>query len=248
MSQNRTERCSPICKHINEINKYHKKKYKSYKSKEHKSSKSLPGIQETCMSPNQMQYSELRVSSSRNHKQIKEEFRFNNYKHILNKVFVMNPNLIHDVADFWKFVEKYETVKKRLDDSNELAVNSALNSIGMPERYHKYYCLNLRLSLSYEELFAHISEMEQLTKSRLLKFKDIIVLYLDFNQREKFNKLKKLRDMQNNLPITQYKKIIMKTIKEEKVIIIAGDTGCGKSTQIPQYLYEAGFQRIGKAI
>jgi HrpA-like RNA helicase len=248
MSQNRTEQCSSICKDINEINKYHKKKYKSYKSKEHKSSKSLSRNQETYISSNQMQHSELPFSSLRNHKQVEEDFRFNNYKYILNKVFITNLNLIHDVADFWKFVEKYETVKKRLDDSDELAVNSTLNSIGVPEKYHKYYCLNLRLNLSYEELFAHISEMEQLTKSRLLKFKDIIVLYLDFNQREKFSKLKKLRDMQDNLPITQYKKVIMKTIKEEKVIIIAGDTGCGKSTQIPQYLYEAGFQRIGKVI
>jgi len=246
MSQNRTERCSPTCKHINEINKYHKKKYKSYKSKKHKSSKSLLGNQETCISSNQMQYSEL--SSSRNHKQIEKGFRFNNYKYILNKIFIANPNLIHDVVDFWKFVEKYEIVKKRLDNSDELAVNSALNSIRVPEKYHKYYCLNLKLSLSYEELFANISEMEQLTKSHLLKFKDIIILYLDFNQREKFSKLKKLRDMQANLPITQYKKVIMKTIKEEKVIIVAGDTGCGKSTQIPQYLYEAGFQKIGKAI
>ena len=26
-----------------------------------------------------------------------------------------------------------------------------------------------------------------------------------------------------------------------KVLVIVGETGCGKSTQIPQYLYEAGW-------
>ena len=28
------------------------------------------------------------------------------------------------------------------------------------------------------------------------------------------------------------------------MVIIAGDTGCGKSTQVPQYLMQAGFNKI----
>ncbi|KAG6801736.1 ATP-dependent RNA helicase DHX34 [Apis mellifera caucasica] len=47
-----------------------------------------------------------------------------------------------------------------------------------------------------------------------------------------------------NLPVYQYKHEIIQTIKQERVVIIAGDTGCGKSTQVPQYLYSAGFQKI----
>lgn len=177
-----------------------------------------------------------------------EDFCFNKYKHELGKVFTANPNLVHDVADFWKFVEKYESVKKQLGDNDESAAESALNSIGVPEKYHKCHCLNFKLNLSYGELFARVPETKQLTKSRLLKFRDVIVLYLDFKQKEKFNKLKKLRNMQANLPVAQYKDEIIETVKREKVVIIAGDTGCGKSTQIPQYLCEAGFQKIGKII
>ncbi|CAF4540572.1 unnamed protein product, partial [Rotaria magnacalcarata] len=30
----------------------------------------------------------------------------------------------------------------------------------------------------------------------------------------------------------------------QQVILIAGDTGCGKSTQIPRFLLEAGFDKI----
>lgn len=33
-------------------------------------------------------------------------------------------------------------------------------------------------------------------------------------------------------------------IKENQIVVIAGDTGCGKSTQIPQYLLEAGYSNI----
>jgi HrpA-like RNA helicase len=33
----------------------------------------------------------------------------------------------------------------------------------------------------------------------------------------------------------------METINENMVIIICGETGSGKTTQVPQFLYEAGY-------
>ncbi|XP_071561060.1 probable ATP-dependent RNA helicase DHX34 isoform X3 [Temnothorax nylanderi] len=178
-----------------------------------------------------------------------EDMYFSKCKHELNKIFMANPNLVHDVVDFWKFVEKYESVEKRLGDSDEsvadFARNRNRNSIGLPEKYHKSHCLNLKLALSYGELFARVPNAKSsLTESRLLKFRDVILLYLDFKQKEKFGKLKRLRDAQANLPVARYKEEIIEMVKMEKVIIVAGDTGCGKSTQIPRYLYEAGFRKI----
>ena len=41
-----------------------------------------------------------------------------------------------------------------------------------------------------------------------------------------------------NLPITKYKEEILKKISNNKITIISGETGCGKSTQIPQFLLE----------
>lgn len=43
------------------------------------------------------------------------------------------------------------------------------------------------------------------------------------------------------LPILEYKDEILKSIQEHQVVIISGETGCGKSTQIPKMLYESGF-------
>lgn len=175
-----------------------------------------------------------------------EDFRFGRYKCELNKIFAANANLVHDVADFWRFVDKYESaVKRQLGDSDGLDESPDVNSIGVPRRYRKSHCVNFRLGLSHGELFARVPDTKQLTRARLLKFRDVIVLYLDFKQKEKFGKLRKLRDMQTNLPVARYKEEIIETIRREKVVIIAGDTGCGKSTQVPQYLYEAGFQKIG---
>ncbi|KAJ6686648.1 hypothetical protein OIU79_016421 [Salix purpurea] len=34
---------------------------------------------------------------------------------------------------------------------------------------------------------------------------------------------------------------IMEAINEQSTVIICGETGCGKTTQVPQFLYEAGF-------
>lgn len=247
-SRSRRERHSSSRERTHESDKYCRKKYRDErKSEEHGFAKTARDNRETRKSSEYARDSRSQRSSEDDREKKNEDFSFSKYKHELNKIFTANPNLVHDIADFWKFTEKYESVKKRFNDSDE-PIDSALNSIGVPEKYHKSHCLNFKLSLSYGELFARVPEAKHLTKSRLQKFRDVIVLYLDFKQKEKFAKLRKLRDMQANLPVAQYKEEIIETIKRERVVIIAGDTGCGKSTQIPQYLNEAGFKKIGEVI
>jgi ATP-dependent RNA helicase DHX37/DHR1 len=43
------------------------------------------------------------------------------------------------------------------------------------------------------------------------------------------------------LPILAEEQVIMETISDNDIVIIAGETGSGKTTQIPQFLYEAGY-------
>ena len=71
-----------------------------------------------------------------------------------------------------------------------------------------------------------------LSPSMVEEFRQILTLYLDFLQKEKFAKLKKLRESQANLPIAEYRTEILKQVKDSQVVIVAGDTGCGKSTQV----------------
>ena len=49
-----------------------------------------------------------------------------------------------------------------------------------------------------------------------------------------------------NLPITAKKDAIVHAIRKHQVVIISGDTGCGKSTQIPKMCLEAGGGIGGK--
>ncbi|KIV77032.1 hypothetical protein PV11_08870 [Exophiala sideris] len=51
-------------------------------------------------------------------------------------------------------------------------------------------------------------------------------------------------DIQENrsaLPILQYEQEIMEAIHNNPVVIVKGDTGSGKTTQLPQFLLEAGY-------
>ncbi len=46
----------------------------------------------------------------------------------------------------------------------------------------------------------------------------------------------KIRHDQQNLPIYQYKDKIVEAVREHQVVVVAGDTGCGKSTQVLESL------------
>lgn len=50
------------------------------------------------------------------------------------------------------------------------------------------------------------------------------------------------------LPVFAYREELLNAIQTHQVIIVVGETGSGKTTQIPQYLVEAGYSREGKRI
>ena len=50
------------------------------------------------------------------------------------------------------------------------------------------------------------------------------------------------------LPIYEYKDTIIELLKTNQIILIEGETGSGKTTQIPQYLYENGYCNNNKKI
>lgn len=61
-------------------------------------------------------------------------------------------------------------------------------------------------------------------------------------------KAQSLEETRKSLPIYQLREELLQAIADHQVIIIVGETGSGKTTQIPQYLHEAGYTKNGKKV
>ena len=63
---------------------------------------------------------------------------------------------------------------------------------------------------------------------------------------EKEKKKMTLKEVKESLPVFPFRESLLEAIKEHQILIIEGETGSGKTTQIPQYLYEAGYTENGE--
>lgn len=70
----------------------------------------------------------------------------------------------------------------------------------------------------------------------------------DQNLTDAERKKMSIDETRKSLPIFPFKESLLAAIKHHQVLIIEGETGSGKTTQIPQYLYEDGFTADGKKI
>ncbi|RKP24572.1 P-loop containing nucleoside triphosphate hydrolase protein [Syncephalis pseudoplumigaleata] len=57
-----------------------------------------------------------------------------------------------------------------------------------------------------------------------------------------------IAEVRRSLPVYQFRDDLLRAIEEYQVLVIVGETGSGKTTQIPQYLHEAGYTKNGKKV
>lgn len=55
-----------------------------------------------------------------------------------------------------------------------------------------------------------------------------------------------MQEGRKKLPVYPYREPLLEAIRNYSVLIIEGETGSGKTTQIPQYLHEVGYTELGK--
>ncbi|XP_042885965.1 probable ATP-dependent RNA helicase DHX34 [Penaeus japonicus] len=189
-------------------------------------------------------------------------FEWEHYRYEINQIF-SNDDIIKrgtsEYNDFWKFLKKYQGLQKQKtirqmcgnkQYRQEIGTGEVSNVYKVPKHFDKRYNVNFALNVTTDDFQRRlpIRDLDEgkrsLSRKRLTELKFIIILYLDFMQKQRFEKLKKLRETQANLPIANYKEEIVSKVSENNVVIIAGDTGCGKSTQVPQYLLAAGYSNI----
>ncbi|KAJ2413287.1 ATP-dependent RNA helicase, partial [Coemansia sp. RSA 2524] len=56
----------------------------------------------------------------------------------------------------------------------------------------------------------------------------------------------RLRAQRTSLPIYSARSAIIQSVQQNPTVVIVGETGSGKTTQIPQYLVESGFTEYGR--
>ena len=59
---------------------------------------------------------------------------------------------------------------------------------------------------------------------------------------------KTLQEQRRQLPIYECRRDLMRIIAENQIVVVVGETGSGKTTQLTQYLHEDGYTRGGLAV
>ncbi|CAB4041529.1 probable ATP-dependent RNA helicase DHX34, partial [Paramuricea clavata] len=195
------------------------------------------------------------------------DFDWKSHRETLDDVFFTYQDVIkrrsEQYKDFWQFLERYQQYQRRKGNSEQDGRDKKHGTkrkessvLELPETFNKRYKFNISLATKDARTLKKLlrskvdyrgtqrDESNSLTVNDLLEFKTIILYYLDFCQKQKFAKLQKLKSDQASLPISQFRDVIVQHVTDHQVVIVAGDTGCGKSTQIPQYLLSAGFSQI----
>ncbi|XP_021564061.1 probable ATP-dependent RNA helicase DHX34 [Carlito syrichta] len=152
-----------------------------------------------------------------------------------------------DCQKFWAFFERlqrFQSAKTSRKEEKDAGCpkhgTSALADL--PHTYDPRYRINL--SIIGPDARGSRGPGRRLPPERVSEFRQALLHYLDFGQKQAFGRLAKLQRERAALPIAQYGNRILQTLKEHQVVVVAGDTGCGKSTQVPQYLLAAGFSHV----
>ncbi|CAK9324402.1 unnamed protein product [Citrullus colocynthis] len=68
--------------------------------------------------------------------------------------------------------------------------------------------------------------------------KEEIMKKLESRTTKSVANLKKISEERSKLPIASFQDVITSTVESHQVVLISGETGCGKTTQVPQFLLD----------
>lgn len=98
----------------------------------------------------------------------------------------------------------------------------------------------------YEYVFDKSQMINYIPDEDTKELEDKIELEELIEQEEK--RVHSIEETKKSLPVYQYRDELLEAVKKYPVLIVVGETGSGKTTQLPQYLHEAGYTKDNKMI
>lgn len=83
-------------------------------------------------------------------------------------------------------------------------------------------------------------------KKRKQTSRDLKQLEKEYPEMKPVSAHDKILAGRKKLPVFPYREEFLAAVKDHQVLILVGETGSGKTTQIPQYLHEIGYSELGK--
>ncbi|XP_058062573.1 probable ATP-dependent RNA helicase spindle-E [Anopheles bellator] len=162
-----------------------------------------------------------------------------------------------NIMDFFDFSKPFERVIVSGGYCNASVVPEKLDNYKLPQREQLGTDYSAGYAQAEEKLlikaFVNDAINEKATSSRLDDVDEADSLMDDDEAHVRQIRSKELMEPlfkrynftveYNQLPIMQSKTKILDMIRENPVVVLQGPTGCGKTTQVPQYLLEDAFLR-----
>ncbi|XP_028163591.1 putative ATP-dependent RNA helicase DHX57 [Ostrinia furnacalis] len=139
--------------------------------------------------------------------------------------------LLNNEEDILNFI-KFDTRSfPELSDTlfPQLIENSSLSKEKLPSHYKKSQNRDNRSNVNFEEI---LRENKHIAKMWAEKIDN--------------NRYHKMMSGRRKLPAWKKRTDILNAMKKSQVVVISGETGCGKSTQVPQYILDDWLERFHK--
>ena len=135
--------------------------------------------------------------------------------------------------------EKVEKTEQELWEESQTN-KAVLNKKGKSSRNENQY----DLVFDEQEQIDFVSQ--EVTKAYNYRKKSVKNDDASIQESKLLTPFEKIQQGRKKLPVYPYREEFLAAVKEHKVLILVGETGSGKTTQIPQYLHEVGYSELGK--
>ncbi|PHH82135.1 hypothetical protein CDD82_6893 [Ophiocordyceps australis] len=148
--------------------------------------------------------------------------------------------------------KKEEALHKRIVERDEMGQEKFVTDFELFEREQIAKAPQVKLPQPASGKYSYVPDVEDLYEKCTKWVKDSTLPGVGEGktnaQSEEAKKRVSIQETRQSLPVYKYRKEILGAIEKHQILVIVGETGSGKTTQLPQFLCEAGYTKGGKKV